>query len=83
MEPNIIFVCGNVTKCTNSIAADGINDVQLKAIRTRPMTCDDCTRSTQWIEQLALFNNIEVKPKTSRIGGRRNANNRNSNYRSH
>ena len=83
MQPKTIFVCGNVTKCANSIAADGLNDVQLKAIRLWPRTCSDCTKSTTWIEQLALFDNIEVKPKNTRIGGRRNANNRNSDYRSH
>lgn len=83
MQPKTIFVCGNVLKCTNSIAADGLNDVQLKAIRTWPKTCGDCTKSTQWIEQLALFDNIEQKPNTQRIGGRRNANNRNNGNGSH
>lgn len=83
MGPKTVFACGNAPKCANAIAADQLNVVQLKAIRTWPKTCDDCGKQTMWVEQQALFNLLPAINKKARIGGRRNANNRNSSSGSH
>lgn len=72
-----LFVCGNTEKCTNSISANGLNDIQLKALRMWPKTCDNCGKQTHWIEQLGLFENIETVPTQKRIGGRRHGKNNN------
>lgn len=77
MGPKTVFACGNLTKCANTIAADGLNKVQLKALRLWPKTCSDCGKQTKWIEQLALFDNIQTQPQTQRIGGRKHGKNDN------
>lgn len=82
MLDNTTFVCGNVAKCINSIAASGLNDIQLKAIRRAPKTCDKCKKTTLWLEQGALFDNIETK-QVQRNGGRHNAKSHNNRYGSH
>lgn len=83
MGPTTVFACGNLLKCANAIAADQLNAIQLRAIRTWPKTCDDCGKQTQWVEQQTLFDLLPATKPKERIGGRRNANNRNSSSGSH
>lgn len=77
MLASAVFVCGNTRKCTNSIAETSLNPLQVKAIRRAPKTCTNCKQTTKWLEQQALFDNIETKQSN---GGRKNAK---STYSSH
>lgn len=78
-----VFVCGNVLKCTNSIASDALNDIQLKALRQWPKTCEACKKPTKWIEQQALFDIPPTIPPIQRNGGRSNAKTNKNSYGSH
>jgi hypothetical protein len=78
-----VFACGNVLKCVNSIATDALNDIQLKALRQLPKTCDKCKKTSRWIEQQALFDITPTIPPIQRNGGRQNAKTNKDSYRAH
>lgn len=83
MDMPTVFTCGNVPKGANAIAADQLNAVQLRAIRTWPKTCDDCGKQTKWVEQQTLFDLLPATNKKVRIGGRRHGNKNNPNTYTH
>ena len=58
-----VFECGN-QKCAYAIAADGLNAIQLKALRMWAKTCPKCNQSTKWLEQLALLDTKTLPNKT-------------------
>lgn len=77
MTPKTVFTCGNLLKCANAIAADRLNTIQLRAIKTWPKTCTDCGKQTKWVEQQTLFDLLPATKQNTRIGGRKNAKNNN------
>lgn len=67
--PSTQFVC-DTPKCGYAIDADGLNAIQLKALRMWAKTCPRCSKSTKWQEQQSLFNINTTKSKTD--GGSKN-----------
>lgn len=59
--PESVFACGNVEKCSYSIASTGMNAIQLKALRMWPKTCPNCGKQTRWQEKIPLLNTDTIK----------------------
>lgn len=69
---NTVFECGT-TKCSYSIASEGMNAIQLKALRRWKKTCPKCKQLTLWLEQMPLLNTDTLQTKT--YGGSKRENN--------
>lgn len=77
MKPVTVFECAT-PKCGNTIEAEGLNKIKLKALRMWPRTCDRCGKLTRWQEKLNMFNNVEKVKNNKRNGGSKNARNNQS-----
>lgn len=55
MEVETVFECGN-DKCAYAIASNGLNELQLKALRRWKKTCPRCGKQTHWAEKIPLLN---------------------------
>ena len=58
--PNTQFVC-DTPNCAYAIDAEGLNAIQLKALRMWVKLCPRCNKSTRWQEQQSLFNTDTIK----------------------
>lgn len=61
--PSTQFVC-DTPNCAYAIDAEGLNKIQLKALRMWVKLCPRCKKSTRWQEQQSLFNTNTTKSKT-------------------
>lgn len=68
--PTNQFCCAN-PKCAYAIDSDGLNKIQLKALRMWAKTCPKCGQMTHWIEQTSL---LETPKQSMTNGGSQNAN---------
>lgn len=68
--PNGLFECGTAN-CSESIAAEGLNKIQLEVLRRWAKTCPRCHQRTKWQEKLPLLNTEQQKQVS--IGGITNA----------
>lgn len=59
--PSSVFECGN-PKCAYAIDSEGLNKIQLKALRMWAKTCPRCAQQTHWQEKLPLLNTNTIKP---------------------
>lgn len=62
--PHNQFKCAN-TKCAYAIDSDGLNKIQLKALRMWAKTCPSCGQQTKWLEQTSL---LETNKNTTNGG---------------
>jgi len=69
MQATPVFECGN-PKCGNTIEAEGLNAVKLKALRRWPKYCDRCKQRTVWLEKLSMLSGIETKTIKKPNGGK-------------
>lgn len=53
--PNTVFECAT-PKCAYAIDSEGLNKVQLEALRRWAKTCPRCNQRTKWQEKLPLLN---------------------------
>lgn len=67
--PSTVFECPT-PKCGYAIDADGMNAIQLKALRMWAKTCPRCNKIGHWLEKLPL---LDTKTITD-LGGSKNAN---------
>lgn len=58
--PETVFECPT-PKCGYAIDADGMNAVQLKALRMWAKTCPRCGKISHWQEKLPLLNTKTIK----------------------
>lgn len=68
--PNGVFECAT-ENCSESIAAEGLNKIQLEVLRRWAKTCPRCQQRTKWQEKLPLLNTEQQKQVS--IGGITNA----------
>lgn len=66
--PGSVFECAT-PKCAYAIDAEGLNKIQLEALRRWAKTCPRCNQRTKWQEKLPLLNTETTKV----IGGSKNA----------
>lgn len=64
------FKCAN-PNCAYAIDAEGLNKIQLKALRMWAKTCPSCGQMTKWLEQASL---LKTPNKLKTNGGSQNAN---------
>jgi hypothetical protein len=64
------FVCGT-ENCGYAIASEGLNHIQLKALRVWKKTCPNCGKQTLWVEQTSLLNTQTTTKKP--MEGKRHA----------
>jgi ssDNA-binding Zn-finger/Zn-ribbon topoisomerase 1 len=69
--PNDVFECPT-PKCGNTIAAEGLNKIQLQALRRWPKTCTRCGKIARWVEKLSMLSGVETKT-IKKNGGSKNA----------
>ena len=74
-----VFECPT-PKCGNTIEAEGLNKIQLKALRMWPKTCNRCGKIGRWQEKLNMFNNLDTPKINKRKGGSKNAQKDNGHY---
>ena len=67
--PNSVFECPT-PKCGYVIDSEGLNSIQLKALRMWAKTCPQCHKIGHWTEKLPLLNT----KTTTNLGGLKNAN---------
>lgn len=58
--PREQFVCPT-PKCGYAIASEGMNAIQLKALRVWKKTCPKCGKISRWVEQSSLLNTQTIK----------------------
>lgn len=58
--PSSEFVCPT-PKCGYAIASEGMNAIQLKALRMWAKTCPKCGKISHWTEKLPLLNGDQIK----------------------
>lgn len=68
--PHDQFKCAN-PNCAYAIDSDGLNKIQLKALRMWAKTCPKCGQMTKWLEQASL---LETPKHQTTYGGSQNAN---------
>lgn len=62
MPPETVYECAT-DKCANAIATEGLNRIQLEALRRWARTCERCKQRTIWQEKVLLLNTqINQKP---------------------
>jgi len=71
-----VFKCAT-EKCNNTLAHDQLNTVQLQVIQRSPKKCEDCGKTTVWLEQSSMFSD-EVE--TIKITKRRKYNAKRNNF---
>lgn len=67
---NSVFECAN-PKCGETLATEGLNNIQLQVLRRWAKTCPRCQQRTKWQEKLPLLNTEQQKSQS--IGGSKNA----------
>lgn len=67
--PSTVFECPT-PKCAYAIDADGMNAIQLKALRMWVKTCPRCQKLGHFVEKLPLLNTKTITD----LGGSKNAN---------
>lgn len=63
--PNSVFECPT-PKCAYAIDTEGLNKIQLKALRMWVKTCPRCKQTSHWVEKLAL---LDTKTISKANGG--------------
>lgn len=58
--PNAVFECAT-PKCAYAIDSEGLNKIQLEALRRWAKTCPRCQQRTKWQEKLPLLNTETTK----------------------
>lgn len=66
--PNSVFECPT-PKCAYAIDSEGLNAIQLKALRMWAKTCPRCGKISHWIEKLPLLNTNTTKPMEGKNAG--------------
>jgi hypothetical protein len=67
--PSSVFECPT-PKCAYVIDSEGLNSIQLKALRMWAKTCPQCHKIGHWTEKLPLLNTETTK---TNLGGLNNA----------
>lgn len=65
-----VFECAT-PKCGETLATEGLNNIQLQVLRRWAKTCPRCHQRTKWQEKQSLLNTEQQKQAS--IGGSKNA----------